>query len=116
MPAKKKRSSSTEPLQLLSLAVKVASGAEAGVHYMRVLTPRGLSNALPVRVHAESAVMEGKTRHEVAEDSQPIPAYPVVVNGKLAGRGEVDYYAFEVQQGEKLRFDALTAGAGFDPS
>src|SRR5580704_4813466 len=48
---KKKKSSSAEPLQLLTLAVKVAPGAEPGLHYLRVLTPRGISNALPLRVH-----------------------------------------------------------------
>ncbi len=114
-PARNK-SSSGGPQQLLSLAVKVAPYAQAGVHYLRLLGPGGLSNALPVRVHAEPAVQEGDSRHEQAAASQSITAYPVVVNGKLVARGEVDYYSFEVQQGDELRFDALTAGAGFDPS
>src|SRR5438128_5736426 len=39
---KGKKSSSTGPLQLLTLTVKVAAGAEPGVHYVRVLTPRGV--------------------------------------------------------------------------
>ncbi|MEX2264850.1 MAG: hypothetical protein WD696_23045 [Bryobacteraceae bacterium] len=113
--ASRKKSSSGGPLQLLSLAVKAAPGAQAGIHYLRILTPGGLSNPLPIRIHSESAMMEGDSRHELPENSQPIPAYPVVVNGKLTDKGEVDYYIFEAQKGEKLRFDALTAGEGFDP-
>jgi len=114
--ASKRKSSSSAPLQLLTLTVKVAPGAQAGVHSMRILTPSGLSNALPIRVHAESAAMEGDSPHETPKQSQPVEAYPVVVNGKLAGKGEVDYYVFEAQQGETLRLDALTAGGDFDPS
>ena len=113
--ARKKSSSSGGPLQLLSLAVKVAPGAQAGVHYLRILTPGGLSNPLPIRVHAESAMMEGDARHDTPQNSQPIPAYPVVVNGKLTAGGETDYYVLEAQKGEKLRFDALSSGGGLDP-
>ena len=113
--AAKKKSSSDGPLQLLSLAVKVAPHAQAGVHYLRILTPGGLSNALPIRVHAEPATLEGDARHDTPENSQPIPSYPVVVNGKLTGSGEVDYYVLEARKGEKLRFDALSSGGGLDP-
>jgi hypothetical protein len=113
---KKKKKSSAEPLQLLTLAVKVAAGAEPGVHYLRVLSPRGISNALPVRVHAEPAISEDTVRHETPELAQKISAFPVVINGKITASGEVDYYSFEAQPGETLRFDALTAGSSLDPS
>src|SRR5579864_5996232 len=113
---KKKKKSSVAPPQLLNLAVKVAPGAELGTHYLRVLTPRGISNALPLRVHAEPAISEDEGRHETPELAQKISAYPVVINGKIAASGEVDYYSFEVQPGETLRFDALTAGSSLDPS
>src|SRR5882724_1952094 len=111
----KKSSSSTGPLQLLTLAIKVAAGAEPGVHYLRVLTPRGLSNALPVRVHAEPAILEEAGPHELPSSAQKIPAIPMVVHGKLTGSGEVDYYSLEVQQGETLRFEAIPSGGGLDP-
>src|SRR5216683_6649211 len=91
----KKSSSSTGPMQVLTLAVKVAAGAEPGVHYLRVLTPRGISNPLPVRVHAEPAILEDSGSHELPAAAQNIPAIPVVVHGKLPRPGEVDYYSFE---------------------
>src|SRR6266581_6529999 len=70
----KKSSSSTGPLQLLTLAVKVAAGAEPGVHYLRVLTPRGVSNALPVRLHRDPAILEDAGPHELPAAAQKIPA------------------------------------------
>src|SRR5712691_7596149 len=111
----KKSSSSTGPLQLLTLAIKVAAGAEPGVHYLRVLTPRGLSNALPVWVHAEPAILEEAGPHDLPEAAQKIPAIPIVIHGKLPHSGEVDYYSFEAQQGETLHFDAIPSGGGLDP-
>src|SRR6266404_4121907 len=111
----KKSSSSTGPLQLLTLAVKVAAGAGPGVHYLRVLTPRGVSNALVVRVHAEPAILEEAGPHDLPEAAQKISALPVVIHAKLLRGGEVDYYSFEAQQGETLRFDAIPSGGGLDP-
>src|SRR5262249_36107040 len=112
---KSKKSSSTGPLQLLTLAVKVTPEAKPGVHYLRVLTPRGVSNALPIRVHSEPALLEDAASHELPEAAQKIPAIPIVIHGKLQGVGEVDYYSFEVQQGETLRFDAIPSVGGLDP-
>ena len=113
---KKKKNSSVGPPQLLTLAVKVAPGAGLGTHYLRVLTPRGISNALPLRVHAEPALSEDQGRHDTPELAQKISAYPVVINGKITASGEVDYYSFETQPGETLRFDALTSGSNLDPA
>jgi len=104
-----------QPVQLLSLAVKVAPGAEPGIHYLRVMNRGGLSNDLAVRVHAERAEMEIEGQHEQPGTAQPVRAYPVVVNGKIASPGEIDLYVFEAKEGETLRFDALAAGVGFDP-
>jgi hypothetical protein len=119
-PAKKaparKKSGGGGPQQLLTLAVKVSPQAPAGVHYLRLLGPGGLSNELAFRVHTEPSILEANASHEQPQESQPIQTYPVVLHGKLLGKGEVDFYSFEVQKDQELRFDALTAGAGFDPS
>jgi len=92
-----------------------AAGAGPGVHYLRVLTPRGVSNALPVRVHAEPAILEEAGPHDLPEAAQKISALPIVIHAKLLRGGEVDYYSFEAQQGETLRFDAIPSGGGLDP-
>jgi hypothetical protein len=108
-------SASGGPSQVLSLIVKASPAAQPGVHYMRVMTSHGLSNALPIRVHAEAAIAEDSKPHDSVADAQKISQFPIVVNAKLAGTGELDYYAFEVQSGDALRFEALTAG-GIDPA
>jgi hypothetical protein len=71
---------------------------------------------LAVRVHAEPAISKDEGRHDTPELAQKVSAYPVVINGKIVASGQVDYYSFEVQPGETLRFDALTAGSNLDPS
>lgn len=114
-PSRKKKASSSGPIQLLSVDVNVAPGAGPGVHSMRVLTPGGVSNAIPVRVHAEPGILEDAGSHTDPSAAQQISAFPVLINGKLTGGGELDYYSFEAQQGETFRFDALTPGSGLDP-
>ena len=115
---KKKKSSagSSGPTQLLLVNVRVSSGAPLGVHYMRVLTPFGISNAIPIRVHAEPGIPEEAGSHSEPGSAQPLSVLPTVINGSLPGGGELDYYSFEAQRGEILRFDALTAGSGLDPA
>ena len=117
--AKKKKkspsSASGGPPQVLLLTVKASDGAQPGVHYMRVMTPHGLSNPLPFRVHTEAATAEDPKAHDSPADAQKISEFPAVINAKLTGSGELDYYAFEVKSGDTLRFDALTAG-GLDPA
>jgi hypothetical protein len=101
---------------LLSVDFKVARDAVVGMHSMRILTSGGISNAIPVRVHAEPALLESDANHGDPSAAQTIPALPVVISGKLASGGELDYYAFEAKQGETFRFDGLSSGTGLDPS
>ncbi len=112
----KKKKGSSAPTQLLSIDVKVAPGAGAGMHSMRILTPGGVSNDIPVRVHAEPALLESAVDHAEPAAAQTISTFPVVISGKLTGGGELDYYAFEARQGETFRFDGLSSGTGLDPS
>ncbi|MBL8215817.1 MAG: hypothetical protein JNK87_34160 [Bryobacterales bacterium] len=115
-PAKGKgKKGSLGPLQLLTMEVTVALGADAGVHSLRVLTPAGVSNAIPVRVHAEPAMQEPDVDHSTPTAAHLLSSLPVVVSGKLTGAGELDYYAFDAKQGETLRFDGLSSGTGLDP-
>src|SRR5262249_40610251 len=63
----------------------------------------------------EPAISETSEPHDLPEAAQKIPSIPVVINGKLPDAGEVDYYSFEVQEGETLRFEAIPSGGGLDP-
>ena len=111
----KKKKGSSAPAQLLSMDVKVAAGAAVGVHSMRILTPGGISNSIPVRVHQEAAMLETAGDHSGPASAQAIAALPIVISGKLTGGGELDYYGFEAKQGETFRFDGLSSGTGLDP-
>ena len=112
----KKKKGSSASTQLLSMDLKIAPDAGVGIHSMRILTPGGISNAIPVRVHAEPAMLESAVNHSEPATAQTISAVPVVIDGKLTGRGELDYYSFDAKQGETFRFDGLSPETGLDPS
>ena len=83
--------------------VQVPKTASVGLHLFRLVTPRGLSNALALQVVSEPIVDESTNPHQIAGEAQPL-SFPIVVNGKLSEKGQQDFYSFEVSQGEELLF------------
>ena len=93
------------------LKVTVKPNADIGPHLFRLVTPRGVSSPLALRVHAESAVLEHTTTKNTSNHAQPIDI-PAVVHGKISRSGERDFYAFEAAESQRLRFEVLTS-SGF---
>jgi hypothetical protein len=87
--------------------VRVDPRAALGFHALRLITPRGLSNALPLEVEAEPVVSEQEAPHHAPAAAQPL-RWPAVVTGTIQKKGEVDFYAFDVRAGQDLFFDALS--------
>ena len=85
------------------LRVRVPKTASLGLHLFRLVTPRGLSNALGLQVVSDPIISETARPHQTAEDSQYL-SVPSVVNGKLSEKGQRDFYAFRVSEGEELHF------------
>lgn len=85
------------------LRVRVPKSASLGLHLFRLVTPRGLSNALGLQVVSDPIISETARPHQTAEDSQYL-SVPAVVNGRLSEKGQRDFYAFRVSQGEELLF------------
>ncbi len=85
------------------LKVQAPKAASVGLHLFRLVTPRGLSNALALQVVSEAVVHESSDPHQTAGEAQPL-SFPIVVNGKLSKKGERDFYSFEVSQGAELLF------------
>ena len=83
--------------------VRVPIAASPGLHLFRLVTPRGLSNALGLQVVSEPIISETTRSHQTAENAQYLPV-PAVVNGRLSEKGQRDFYAFRVPQGEELLF------------
>ncbi|MYC81235.1 MAG: hypothetical protein F4X19_03955 [Acidobacteria bacterium] len=85
------------------LRVRVPKTASLGLHLFRMVTPRGLSNALGLQVVSDPIISETARPHQTAEDSQYL-SVPAVVNGRLSEKGQRDFYAFRVSRGEELLF------------
>ena len=83
--------------------VRVPLAASPGLHLFRLVTPRGLSNALGLQVVSEPIISETTRPHHTAENAQYL-SVPAVVNGRLSEKGQRDFYAFRVPRGEELLF------------
>jgi hypothetical protein len=94
------------------LAVQVDAAAPIGPHTLRLVTPRGVSNPALLQLHSEAVAAESENPHDTPALAQLV-GFPVVVNGKITQKGERDYYAFEVQKGQELRFEVLTGSGLF---
>lgn len=94
-----------KPVQLLSLRFQVDPTAQPGPRSLRAITPGGLSHPLTFHVHAEPGHLESRPSHDLASEAEPLPEWPLAVHGTIGRPAEVDYYAFTVSEGERLRFE-----------
>lgn len=94
-----------KPVQLLSLRFQVDPAARPGPRSLRAVTPRGLSESLTFHVHAEPGHLESRPSHDLASEAEPLPEWPLAIHGTIGHPAEVDYYAFSVAEGERLRFE-----------
>ncbi len=97
-----------KPLQEVQLRVEIDPKAHLGAHALHLVTPRGLSDALWLLVDSEPVILETEEPHETPTQAQFLE-FPVVVNGKLAGSGELDCYSFQVEAGQELRLEVRAA-------
>ena len=90
------------------LKLHVDAKAAVGAHTLRLVSRQGLSNPLSLLVNPEPQIHESEQSINSPSSAQHI-TFPVVVNGRLSHPGELDYYAFEVGEGEHLRFEVITS-------
>ena len=108
--SKKKTHGSTQDSRLsyrAALVIEVAREAAIGLHAFRLVTPRGASNALTLQVVSEPVVGETNSSHNTPREAQALE-FPTVVNGKISQEGELDFYSFEVAEGQELLFQVLS--------
>ncbi len=89
------------------LRVSASPKAVLGLHGFRLVTPHGITNALPLQVVAEAVTEETVSPHQVASSAQSL-SLPAVVNGSIDSKGELDFYSFEVSKGQELTFQIHT--------
>jgi len=113
---------------LVKLRVQVQPDAKPGRYPIRLITGNGISNALPLHVIDVPVLAEPAGDHENSDSAIAISGLPVAIAGRLARRGEADYYSFRAGAGQVLAFEVISgfpqiAGAGsaatipnFDPA
>lgn len=103
--------------------VEPSAEISVGVYPIRVITPEGLSNIQLFSVGTFPELTEDESRpgslpntNDTIESAQPLPAGPLVVNGKLKGP-ERDVYRLNAKAGERrvIEVEARRAGSAIDP-
>ncbi len=89
------------------LRVSVSPKAGLGLHGFRLVTPHGVSNALPLQVVPEAVTEEIERAHQLGSSAQSLE-FPAVINGSIDAKGEIDFYSFEVSKGQELTFQIHT--------
>ena len=89
--------------QLIRLRVQAQPSAQTGLHVFRLVTPRGVSNALALQLLPHSVIEESVDPHQQASRAQPLTP-PVVVNGRTGEKGSIDYYSFQAAAGQEWLF------------
>jgi len=114
------------PMDAVKLRVETDAGFQPGRYTFRMVTPSGVSNALPLQIVDTPVLAEPEGTHELPEAAVPVAAVPAIYSGMITRRGESDYYSFAAKAGETLTFQVQSglpsigaAGGnanGFDPS
>jgi hypothetical protein len=94
--------------QFVKLQVRLALEATGRLHF-RLVTPRGVTNKIPLHVIEDPVMQEG-------EASGILRRFPLVVNARITRPGEFDAYWIEVSSGDSLTFEVSSSAPGFDPS
>lgn len=104
------------PTDVVKIHVTVDPDAKPGSYAFRVVTKRGVSNAISMRVTSERTIAEPEGSTGEPEHAPWLSGFPLVINGRIAKKGEVDYYWFQARPGEELSFEASSGFSAFDPS
>ena len=96
-----------EPEFQVTLWLETSEETREGLHHFRLVSPQGLSNSLSVQIVGLPLQTEIETPHIKPSQAQTLKL-PAIVNGAVSQKGELDYYAFEVEAGETLAFEVLS--------
>jgi len=113
---KKPKDDKKDPVHSVKLKLVVDPSAEPGVYRMRLVTSGGLSDELLFWIRSEPVVDEAVEHRSGTKAVRLVNSYPVVVNGRISKKGEVDDYEIDVKVGEELLFEANTGTAVMDPT
>ncbi len=85
--------------ETVKLEVSLSKDASAGVHELRLITDRGLSNPIRFLVNSSPEHLETEPNDKTADST--IEGLPVVINGQIMP-GDVDRFTFSARRGQQL--------------
>src|SRR5262249_50932644 len=88
----------------------IAADARVGFHSLSLISPRGLSGAIPLSLGPQSVIQEAGPP-STPQTAQSVKL-PVAVNGRLSEGEQVDYYAFAVARDQKVAFSVISSHGG----
>jgi len=113
-------------MDLVRIRVESTANTQPGRYTLRLVTPEGVSNALPLHLTDSPVIAEPADAHDTPEAAVAVVTAPALYSGRIARRGESDLYAFDVRAGQTMTFQVTSglpsigaAGGnanGFDPS
>jgi hypothetical protein len=95
------------PRQIAFLTARLTPQVVTGKHSLRLIGPGGISKALPFLVYSDRGIAETGADHGSPQSAQPI-SIPLLLEGKLAKMGEVDYYSLDAAAGQELVFSGVS--------
>jgi hypothetical protein len=98
----------------ITVEVQIDATTPVGSYMLRIVTPDGISDAIPFLICSEPVVSGMESPHYRPGAAQAVNL-PAVINGTMSRDGETDYYAFEVAKGQELVFEGISRPA-FTPS
>ena len=114
-PEESQKSAKDRALSRVTMQLSLTAEAAIGTHFIRLITPRGISNASPLVVYEEPVITVADLgRSDLASQARRLPALPLVVSGTISRGGQEDYFAFQAEPGEELFLEVLAAEK-FDP-
>ena len=84
-----------------SAKITIPKLATPGIHWLRLYNEHGATELLPFVVGLIEEAAETEP-NDTIEESQPVDAAAVTINGVLQKTGDVDAYSIDLQQGQTL--------------
>ncbi|MBM3803969.1 MAG: hypothetical protein FJW26_16825 [Acidimicrobiia bacterium] len=116
-PGQSYKKKKTRHGQRVLLQVQIDPSTKCGPYSLRLCASRGISNGLQFLVNSRSidSVSETSASHDTPVAAQPLNI-PVIVNGAISEKGEVDYYSFPALKDQELTFKVISTiqVSGFD--
>ena len=92
---------------LARIRIRISTDSEVGLHVLRLVTPRGMSNGLTFQV-----VREPVSTEIDAVKFQEVET-PLVISGRTETNGDLDFYSFRASRGQQFHFQVFSSFPNF---